>query len=123
MRNTLKWRDENNMDTVVRHNILHGGFDVPTKFPKGDILTSIIPGIPIHHKSLDKKGCPVCVDTYNFSPGAVLAAVSQEEYITFMIYVFEYRSLILEQLSEEGEARALAALIAAKKDPSRYESF
>ncbi len=23
MRNTLKWRDDNNIDTVVRHDILH----------------------------------------------------------------------------------------------------
>ncbi len=114
MRKTLQWRDENQIDTVVRHNILHNGYDHPSKFPKGDVLTKLIPGIILHHAACDKSGSPICVDTYNFSPGEVLRHVTQEEYIHFMIYVLEYRSLILEQMSEEREKQALAKL--AKMD-------
>ena len=45
-----------------------------------------------------------------FSPTEVLAAVSIPEYIQFIIHSLEYKTLIVEQLSEEAERAALALL-------------
>ena len=45
------------------------------------------------------------MEMFNFSPSEVLSAVSKEEYSLFMIYLLEYRSLILEQMSCEAEER------------------
>ena len=80
-------------------------------------------------------GSPICVDQYNFSPKEVLGQVSIEQYIEFVIYSLEYRlglhhcylpykifirglyvcmyvyrSIILEQLSEQKERQIFAKL-------------
>jgi hypothetical protein len=56
---------------------------------------------------VDKLGAPLCVEQYAFSPSTVLDEISLEEYITFVIYSLEYKSLILEQLSEQKEREVL----------------
>lgn len=56
---------------------------------------------------VDKLGAPICVEQYAFSPSTVLDQISLEEYITFVIYSLEYKSLILEQLSELKEREVL----------------
>ena len=59
----------------------------------------------IAHDALDRSGCPIALETFNFSPADVLEAVTKEEYTLFMIYLLEYRSLVLEQLSHEAEEK------------------
>jgi hypothetical protein len=66
----------------------------------------LVPQIVIDANCVDKTGAPLCVEQYAFSPSTVLNEISLEEYIIFVIYSLEFKSLILEQLSEERE-RAL----------------
>ena len=46
----------------------------------------------------------------NFSASEVLGKVPLEEYITYTIYCLEYRSLIVELMSEHKEQAFLASL-------------
>lgn len=92
----------------IREKIVHGGLNHPTLFPLGEKILKAIPQIVIATDALDTLGCPLVVDQYNFNPVDILTMISLEEYITFVIYCLEYRSLILEQLSEEAEKKNLA---------------
>jgi hypothetical protein len=58
----------------------------------------------------DIAGCPICVDTYNFSPSVVLKAITVPEYIHYFTYCLEYRSMTIEQLSEQRERENLREL-------------
>mmetsp|Transcript_31222 Transcript_31222/g.44866 ORF Transcript_31222/g.44866 Transcript_31222/m.44866 type:complete len:349 (+) Transcript_31222:2523-3569(+) len=107
----LIWRRDNGIDTY-RNNIVNNGMDHPLKFPNGELILSLVPQLVIAPFGFDKMGCPLCVDQYNFSPAAVLEKVSLEQYITFAVYCLEYRSIILEQISEQRERKALAELTA-----------
>lgn len=42
-------------------------------------------------------------ESYNFLPKDVLKAVTPDEYLHFLIYTLEFRSMVLEQLSHEME--------------------
>lgn len=48
------------------------------------------------------------MEQFNFEPAKVLKEITKEEYITFMIYMLEYKILVLEQLSEAKERAYLA---------------
>lgn len=100
---------ENGVDEI-RQRIVREGMNHPSKFPNGEKILSLVPQIVMAHEVSDKNGCPICIDQYTFSPTAVLEEVSVQEYIQFVIYSLEYRSLILEQLSEEEERKNLLAL-------------
>ena len=63
------------------------------------------------HNIRDEFGCPIVFEQYNFSPSEVLTQISLEDYVIFTIYSMEYRSLIVEQLSEEEERRKVKALM------------
>jgi hypothetical protein len=58
----------------------------------------------------------LCLPALQFSPAEVLSAVSIPEYIQFIIHSLEYKTLIVEQLSEEAERAALALLQLKEKD-------
>lgn len=105
----LNWRKENNVDQI-RRDIVDGGMDHPTKFPDGEKILGLIPQLVIAPDALDNTGSPICVDQYNFSPSHVLANIPLEKYIHFVIYTLEYRSLIVEQLSEEREQEFVKSL-------------
>jgi hypothetical protein len=75
----------------------------------------LIPQIVIDHDIRDKFDCPIVFEQYNFRPAEVLAEISLEEYVEFVTYCLEFRSLILEQLSEEQERAKLERLV-AKRD-------
>jgi hypothetical protein len=96
------------------------GRDHPLRFPKGDIILPIIKQIVIAPDATDCYASPLCIEQYNFSPSEILEKVSLEEYVTFMIYCLEYRSLILEQLSEERETAFLASL--SEEERNKVES-
>jgi hypothetical protein len=70
----------------------------------------LVPQIVIDHRIRDNTGAPICVEQYNFSPASVLREITIEEYIVFVTYALEYKSLILEQLSEQLERDRLAEL-------------
>ena len=50
-----------------------------------------------------------------FSPTEVLSNVTVPEYLQFIIYSLEFKTLVVEQLSEEREQAAIAHLLEAKK--------
>lgn len=109
MRNYLQWRKDNKVNEI-RTNIVERGFDHPLRFPKGEIILKLIPQLVVLPEALDKTGSPICVEQYNFVPSEVFKYITIEDYILFVMYSLEYRSLIVEQLSEHREQAYLAGL-------------
>lgn len=109
MEKFLKWRADNSVDEV-RANIVENGCDHPLRFPKGELILKLIPQLVILPHATDKLGCPICVEQYNFIPAEVFQQITMEEYILFVIYSLEYKSLIIEQLSEQREREYLDSL-------------
>lgn len=56
---------------------------------------------------MDNSGCPICVEQYNFIPSEILKQITIAEYVTFVIYSLEFKSLILEQLSHQRELEVI----------------
>eukprot|EP01031_Cornospumella_fuschlensis_P036109 gene36109-43787_t len=98
----LKWRKDNKVDEI-RDNIVMHGCNHPSKFPKGALINTLIPQIVLDHQVQDNQGCPLCVETYSFSPTEVMEQISIEDYVLYMMYTLEYRSIVLEQISENRE--------------------
>lgn len=105
----LTWRKDNQIDQIRQH-ILEEGYNHPLKFPKGELIAKLIPSLAIAPDATDVFGCPLCVEQYNFSPNEVMSHISIEDYLRYTIYTLEYRSLILEQLSQEQEEAFLRTL-------------
>ena len=98
----LNWRKEKNGDKI-RDDIVNGGIDHPTKFPLGEKIISLIPQLVLAPNATDMTGAPICVEQYNFSPAKVLANLTIDEYILFIIHCLEYKMLITDQMSEHQE--------------------
>lgn len=96
----------------IRHDILSGTCNHPSRFPNGEKILRLIPQIVIDHDIRDTFGCPIVFEQYDFRPAEVLTEISLEEYVEFITYCLEYRSLILEQLSEEEERKKITVLTA-----------
>lgn len=111
----LQWRIDNNVNEI-RTNIVQNGCDHPLRFPKGDIILKHIPQHIVLPEAMDKFGCPICVEQYNFTPSEVFKHISIEDYIQFVMYSLEYRSLIVEQLSEERERAFLSKLTLEERE-------
>jgi hypothetical protein len=94
----------------IRNSIVMGPADHPLRFPKGELILSLIPQLNLAPDATDHTGCPLCVEQYDFSPSVVMEQITVEDYVLFMTYCLEYRSLVLEQLSEERELTFLATL-------------
>lgn len=105
----LQWRDSNGVDEI-REKIVSGELDHPSKFPRGAYILKAIPQLVIAPYALDRKRAPICVETYKFRPPQLLKELSIPEYINFLIHCLEYKSLILEQMSEEREEEILRSL-------------
>jgi hypothetical protein len=105
----LQWRIDQKVDTI-RQNIVFGELNHPSKFPHADLILKMIPQVCITTSARDKIGSPICVETYDFVPGEILKHIPLENYIEFTIYALEYKSLIVEQLSEEADNAYLAGL-------------
>ena len=108
VRNFLQWRLDNKVD-AVRQDIVYGGKDSPYKFPNGKLIIDLAPQIIISTNATDYNGRPMCLEQYNFSPKEVFKAVSIEDYLIFLTYTLEYRSLVMEQFSNDKELEYLAA--------------
>jgi len=88
----------------IRDEILYSGkIKSPFDFPFGSKILDLVPQIVIAHDAFDRGGNPIAMEWFNFSPSDVLSSVTKEDYTLFMIYLLEYRSLVLEQLSYEAE--------------------
>jgi hypothetical protein len=95
---------------VIRNEIMHNGCNHPSRFPNGEKILKLLPQIVIDSNIRDEWNCPIVFEQFNFSPAEVLAAITLDEYVLFITYCLEYRSLIIEQLSEEQEREKLKAL-------------
>lgn len=121
----ITWRRTNDVDRV-RSEILHGGCNHPSLFPHGEKILKLIPQIVIDHNIRDTTNSPIVFEQFNFRPADVLAEISVEEYVVFVTYSLEFRSLILEHLSEEQEQEKLQQLklrMEAGEDLSNEEPY
>jgi hypothetical protein len=100
----LTWRDENNVDDVRDYILQNPCVD---DFPHANKILSFVSQIVIAHDALDYNGHPICFENYSFDVEAVIKGVSKEEYLEFMTYTLEYRSMVLEQMSELREQEYL----------------
>ena len=101
-RDFLSWRRENAIDEV-RNDIVYGRKNDPTLFPKGELIMRLVPQIVLTPMSTDLTGQPIVYEADGYSPREVLESITIEDYTIFLIYVLEYRAIILEQLSEEAD--------------------
>lgn len=104
--NFLKFRVLNDVDEI-RQDIVYGGKDTPLKFPHGEKILKIAPGIVLSAQAPNARQEPLWLDTFNFIPKQLLKEVTLEQYLLYLIYCMEYRALVLEQLSEEQEQQLL----------------
>lgn len=102
----LQWRKESNADEA-REDIVKRGMNDPLKFPFGKIIIENTPQIICAGDALDTNGNPIAFETYNFSPSHLLKTVSIEDYKRFVVYCLQYKTLIIEQLSELKERQFL----------------
>jgi hypothetical protein len=102
----LQWRKDNRVDDI-RNEILYGGANHPHKFPLGPLMLQVVPQIVIAPHALDHSGQPITLEIYDFDPVHVLEQITVQQYLVFLIYSCEFRTLILEQLSEEREKQYL----------------
>lgn len=95
--------------------------DHPLRFQHGELVMSLIPQLPMAPNCLDSFGCPVCVETFNFSPGEVLSKIGVENYIVFMIHCLEFKSIVLEELSHKKEQEWLDSLSPQDRERALHE--
>lgn len=86
----------------------------PRLFPGGEKILELVPQVVIASDARDLFGCPLVVDQYCFLPSEVFAEVGIDEYMVFVHYCLEYRCLVLEQLSEEMERKAILKINAGE---------
>jgi len=55
------------------------------------LITSLINTVVVAPYAVDRKGSPICVDQYSFSPSKVLETISLDDYVHYTIYGLEYR--------------------------------
>ena len=91
----------------IRNKIAYGGINDPMKFPRGDVIIRAFPQIVIAPSACDYVGQPMVLEQYGFNPKEVLSLVSIDDYVIFLIYSLEYRSMVLEQLSDVMESEYL----------------
>lgn len=114
----LLWRKEVSADKIRESITLDKNH--PEKFPLGKKILSLIPQIILAYNSLDSFGSPLCVEQFSFSPAQVLSEISIEEYLEFIIYSLEYKSMIIEQLSEAKEREYLQEFNGQPPDDANY---
>jgi hypothetical protein len=97
----LDWRVLRNVDWI-RHSIATK-LNSPLLFPKGEAIIKYTKMIVMSPHATDKFGRPLLMESYDFSPSEMFKEVSLDDYMLFFLYCMEYRSMILEQLSEKKE--------------------
>ena len=115
-RNFLSWRDSYNVDEI-RDDILYRPINSPFQFPFGEKIIGFIPQLIIAHDACDYEGNPISLEQFNFVPDKVLKAVPKDEYIRFMVYMLEYKVLVLEQMSDLKEKEYLASCLGGIPPP------
>lgn len=73
----------------------------------GEEIIRLSPQIICCGDATDVHGNPIALELYGFSPTALAAAVPMEDYKRFVVYSLQYKSIIIEQLSELKERNYL----------------
>ena len=110
----LEWRRENKVDDIRQH-ILLGGRNKPTDFPRAEVILELVPQIVLCSYARDKANSPISIEKFNFLPSVVFQTLTLPEYIEFLIYALEYKSMITEQISEEVDRKYLDSLTPAER--------
>ena len=103
----LKWRQEYGVDQI-RQNIVYGGCNDAKKFPNGEKLLRLAPQIIVAPVK-DKNGFPIVTEQYNFSPKRLFQESSLNEYLLFLIYALEFRTIVMEHMAFEEDLLYLRA--------------
>lgn len=114
MNKFLDWRRDNNVDEVRQHIIL-GGRNKPTDFPLAEVILQLVPQIVLCSYARDKSNSPISVEKFNFLPSVVFQTLTLPEYLEFLIYALEYKSMVSEQISEESDRKYLESLSPAER--------
>jgi hypothetical protein len=72
-------------------------------FPNGELILEVLPQIVIAPHAYDYKSQPITLETYAFDPTEVLETITLEQYLEFLIYSLEFRTLMLEQIADARE--------------------
>jgi hypothetical protein len=95
----LTWREENGIERI-RERIITSNFNYINKYPSAHCITSKLSNELEKLKLLDTFGLPNLKDIYKYQPSLLSKSnITSEEYILFINYIVEYKSLVLEQLS------------------------
>jgi hypothetical protein len=105
----LDWRKEHKVDEI-RQNILLGGLDSPSKFPYSELVLELQPQCVMCPYAQNKEKSPIYVEKFSFSPTKMLKHMTTTQFFEFFTYCLEYRSLILEQFSEERDNEYINSL-------------
>ena len=103
----LLWRDEYDVDSI-RDHIVYGKMTSPNEFPYGRKILKLFPQMMLAHDALDIFGNPIALEHLNSVPETALKEITDTEYVVFMIYVSEYKILLLDQMADERERILLA---------------
>jgi hypothetical protein len=102
----LRWYVDQDI-LSIRHKILYEGCNSPIMFPKGKEFLALAPHLVCALTHKDCAGRPIVFESFDFDPNEFVKKLSVEDYVLFLKYCLEYRSLVLEQMSEEAEAANL----------------
>lgn len=117
----INYRKQYNVDQI-RRDIVES-MNESKKWPKGELINSLIPGWELDHGLYDKEGSPLVIMSSKFSPTEVLNQISIDDYILYVIHGLEYRSLILEELSEKMEREKVNRLKENPDDPEYSQPY
>lgn len=101
-RGFLKWREQFNVNTI-RNHIAYGSACDPSLFPFANLVNEHAPQIVADITVRDMLLNPIAYESYNFKPKEVFSAVTVDQYMLFLVYTLEYKSMIVEQVSEQIE--------------------
>lgn len=107
--NMLAWRRDNDID-MIRQDIVYNGVNSPKLFPHGEKILKMVPQIVISALNFDSRRRPLVLESYNFNPNDLLEHITIEEYMKFLIYSLEYRTLVMEVLADRQEQEALVEM-------------
>jgi len=105
-RKFLRWRKEFNIDRI-RNHIALGNANDPNNFPYAELMNKFAPQIVCDSAVRDAYGQPIAMETYNFKPREVFQSITLNQYILYLIYTLEYKSLVMEQVSHDLETEKM----------------
>ena len=109
MRKFLAWRKKYNVDRI-RNHIAFGDACQPSNFPHAEVVDKLAPQIICDPSVRDANNYPIGLETYQFQAKDVFSSITIDEYVMYLVYNCEYKSMVLEQVSEQAEREYLASV-------------